>query len=215
MRTFLGTQLLFTAMAFAAGNTPAPAAQPNTPAPTITLPAGSQIPIRLGQSLDTKRDRPGTPFIAHVAEPVRHNGEVILQRGAVVRGHVVESKASGRLKGRAVMSLRLDSVQAHGKIYSVATFDPKYVSKGHKKRNLVVIGGGAGTGAAIGGIAGGGMGALIGAGAGAVAGTVGELITGKRNLHLAAETRLTFALQRPLTVRTEPQSAQVRHYPPG
>jgi hypothetical protein len=51
---------------------------------------------------------------------------------------------------------------------------------------------------------------LIGAGAGAAAGTVGALVTGKRELHLAPETRLSFALQRPLTVRTEPLSAQIR-----
>jgi hypothetical protein len=210
MHRFLKNQLLLTAMACAVSNIPVSAAQPNTTAPEITLPAGSHIPVRLGQSLDTRRDRPGTPFIAHVAEPIRYNGEVILQRGAVVRGHVVESKPSGRFKGRARMSLRLDSVQARGRIYSIATFDPTYVSKGHKKRNLALIGGGTGTGAAIGAIAGGGVGALIGGGAGAAAGTAAEWITGKRNLHLAPETRLTFALQRALTVRTEAQSAQVR-----
>ena len=38
------------------------------------------------------------------------------------------------------------------------------VSAAHKKRNAILIGGGAGLGAAIGAIAGGGKGALIGAG---------------------------------------------------
>ena len=67
------------------------AVQPNVAVPTLTLPSGTQIPVRLGQSLDTKRDGPGTRFIAHVAEPITHNGQVVLQRGAVVRGHLVES----------------------------------------------------------------------------------------------------------------------------
>jgi hypothetical protein len=86
-------------------------AQTGTADREFTLPAGTQIPIRLGQSIDTRRDRPGTPFVAHVSAPVMHSGELILPRGTVCRGHVAESKPSGRLKGRAVLSLSLDSVE--------------------------------------------------------------------------------------------------------
>jgi len=161
----------------------------------LTLPAGTRIPIRLGQSIDTRRDRSGTPFLARVSAPVIQSGEVILPRGAVCRGHVAESKPSGRLKGRAVLALSLDSVEWHGRKYSIETSDPSFVSKAHKKRNLALIGGGAGTGATIGAIAGGGVGALIGAGAGAAAGTTGAVITGKRQLHLAPETRVMFTLR--------------------
>ena len=75
---------------------------------------------------------------------------------------------------------------------------PAFAGKRHRKRNLVLIAGGAGTGATIGAIAGGGVGSLIGAGAGAAAGTTGALITGRRNLHLAPETRVSFALRQPL-----------------
>lgn len=189
------------------------AAPPETAAPAITLPAGTRIPIRLGQSLDTRRDRPGATFIAHVAGPVRHNGEVVFERGDVCRGHLVESKPSGRLRGRAMMRLALDSVETRGRTYTIVTSRSGLVSKSHKKRNLALIGGGAGTGAGIGAIAGGGVGALIGAGAGAAAGTTGAYITGKRNLHLAPETRLSFALQRPLTVHRAAETAQ--RLPPG
>jgi len=188
----------------------ASAAVPNSAPPTLTLPAGTGISVRLGQSLDTKRDKPGSGFVAHVATAVTRDGEVLLRRGAPCRGHVVESKASGRLKGRAGMRLALDSCESQGRFYTITTSDPSMVSKNHKKRNLVLIGGGAGTGAGIGAIAGGGVGALIGAGAGAVAGTTGAIITGKRNLHLPAETRVRFVLERPLTVRVATQSAENR-----
>lgn len=173
---------------------------PNAGEPRATLPAGTHMQIWLSQSLDTRRDKPGTPFVAHLAAPVTRDGRVIFERGVLCRGHVVESKPSGRLKGRAFMSLSLDSVVSRGRTYRLVTTDPAFAGKRHRDRNLVLIGGGAGTGAAIGAIAAGGVGALIGAGAGAAAGTTGALITGKKNLHLAPETRVSFALRRPLIV---------------
>ncbi len=167
----------------------------------ITIPAGSRVSVRLAQSLDTNRDKPGTPFVAHLSAPIVHNGEVVLPKGALCHGHLVESKPSGRLTGRAVMRLSLDTVQVNGATYTLATSQPGMVSKNHKKRNAALIGGGAGTGASIGAIAGGGVGALVGAGAGAAVGTTGAVITGKRNLHFAPETLFVFTLRQPLRVR--------------
>ncbi|HTS25949.1 MAG TPA: hypothetical protein VMH81_08735 [Bryobacteraceae bacterium] len=173
----------------------------NNPERTLILPAGTRIPIRLAQSIDTRRDRPGTPFLAHVSTTVWHNGQVILPRGTICRGHVAESRPSGRLKGRAVLSLRLDSVEWDGRKYTIDTSSPSFASQSHKKRNLTLIGGGAGTGATIGAIAGGGVGAAVGAGAGAVVGVTGAAITGKRQLHLAPETRVVFTLRESVHLR--------------
>jgi hypothetical protein len=168
---------------------------------TFTVPAGTAIAARLEQPLDTKHDRAGEPFIARLSRDVVRDGEVIVPRGALARGHIVESKASGRLKGRAKLGLALDTVEARGRVYRVAANGPEFVSKGHKKHDALWIGGGAGTGAGIGALAGGGLGAAVGAGAGAVAGTTGALITGKRQLRLAPETPVTFTLNRPVVVR--------------
>jgi hypothetical protein len=44
---------------------------------------------------------------------------------------------------------------------------------------------------------------------------VAQYLTGKRTLRLAAETRLNFALQRPLIVRTPAQSAKPLLTPKG
>jgi hypothetical protein len=172
-------------------------AQPVAERRAITLPAGKPIQIRLAQSLDTRRHSAGTVFLAHVAAPVVQNGVVILPKGTQCRGHVVESKASGRLKGRAVLSVRLDSVELNGRRYEIDTSSPVMVGTRHKKRNLALIGGGTGTGAAIGAIAGGGVGAAIGAGVGAAAGTTTAFVTGKKHLYLPPETRMTFRLRRP------------------
>ena len=52
----------------------------------------------------------------------------------------------------------------------------------------------------IGALAGGGKGALIGAPVGAGAGTAAAYFTGKKDVHLGAETPLTFELAEPVTI---------------
>jgi len=153
---------------------------------------------RVDQSLDTERDAPGTPFAGQITADIVRKGVVLVPRGAVCRGHLAESKSSGKLKGRAAMQLRLDSIQMHGRIYPVNASAPLIASKSHKKHNLKWIGGGAGAGGVLGAIAGGGVGALVGAGAGAAAGTAGAAVTGKRNIHLPPESQVTFTLNQPV-----------------
>jgi hypothetical protein len=114
---------------------------------------------------------------------------------------VVEARASGRFKGRAVLGLTLESFQFHGATYRIATAENDRTSSAHKKRNAVFIGGGTGLGAAVGAVAG-GTGALIGAGVGAAAGTAGAFITGRKDVKLPAETPLVFSLRSGVTVRS-------------
>jgi len=190
--------LLAGAAAYAADRATGPATS-TTATRTFLLPAGTAIPVRLDQPLDTKHDRVGAPFVATVSRSVVRGGEVIVPRGARARGHVCESKPSGRLKGRAVLGLTLDTVEFRGRVYHMPASAPVFVSRNHKKHDAVWIGGGAATGAAIGAIAG-GVGAAVGAGAGAVAGTTGAAITGKTQVHVAAETRMVFTMRRPVEI---------------
>lgn len=159
------------------------------------IPQGTVLRVRIDQTIDTRRNRPGNRFQATLAEPVVHNGATLLPKGTRFTGHVRESKPSGRLKGRAVLSLALDSFRVNGREYYVDTGSSTRVSGRHRKRNLILIGGGAGAGAGIGAIAGGGFGALVGAAAGGVAGTATAVITGKKNVNVPAETMLAFPLR--------------------
>ena len=73
--------------------------------------------------------------------------------------------------------------------------------KGKGKRSAVLIGGGAGVGAALGGIFGGGKGAAIGALAGGGAGTAGAAYTGNKEIQLPAESTLTFRVKQSIQVQ--------------
>ena len=168
----------------------------------LVLTPGTTVRVRLAQTIDTKRNRAGDHFSATLDEPLVVGDRVAVPRGTPFEGHVVTSDESGRFKGRAALALRLDSFDLKGVRYDVNTNRPARVSRGHKKRNWLWIGGGSGGGAAIGAIAGGGAGALIGAGAGAAAGTVGAAFTGKRHVTLPVESPITFALQAPVAVGT-------------
>lgn len=166
----------------------------------IVIPKGTALQVRIDENLDTKRNRAGDQFRASLAEPIVLEGKTIVPRGTPFIGHVTESEASGRLEGRAVLELTLDSFALGGKDYRVHTASIDRVSTSHKKRNVEMIGGGAGLGALIGGLAGGGKGALIGAGAGAGAGTAGAAATGKKEVAVAAESLLSFPLKAPVTI---------------
>jgi hypothetical protein len=166
----------------------------------VTVQEGTNLTIVLDQTISTAQNRSGDSFRATVADPVVIDGKTVIPKDSTVMGHIVESVPSGRLKGVAKLDLTLDSVEVNGKSYEIATADEGRRGKNHNKRNGILIGGGAGVGALIGGIATGGVGAAIGAAAGAGAGTAGAAYTGKKDIRVPAETALTFQLTRPVTI---------------
>jgi hypothetical protein len=180
----------------------APSAAPIVPQEvTVTVPAGTAIVVRLGETLSSKRSQAGQSFSATVAQPVSVEGKTVIARGASARGTVVDAKDIGHFKGAARLEIRLNSVTINGREHQIVTSDVARVIKGKGKRSAGFIGGGAAAGAVIGAIAGGGKGAAIGALAGGGAGTAGAAFTGNKDIVLPAETSLSFRLREPLTVR--------------
>jgi hypothetical protein len=169
--------------------------------PEVELPAGTELAVRLRESVGSARSFAGEKFDATLHSPVVIGDKVVLPKGVVLRGHVTNAVRSGRLKTPARLSLTLDTLEWQGRTYPIVTNTVARSARSHKKRNLTLIGGGSGAGALIGGLAGGGTGALIGLGAGAAAGTAGAYATGKKDVVLPAESLLTFRLQTPVKIK--------------
>ena len=167
---------------------------------SMTVPQDTTIHVTLDQALSSAQNRPGDHFEATVSEPVIIDGKTVIPQGAYAEGLVVDARHSGRLMGRAQLQLALETVNVNGQNYDVHTSSSWKSGGSHKKRNWEWIGGGAGGGALIGALAGGGKGALIGGPVGAGAGTTVAFLTGRKDIHLRAETPLTFKLAEPVTI---------------
>jgi len=156
-----------------------------------TIPAGTTVSVRLGQSISSDKARSGDTWAGTLRNDIVVEGRVVARRGDPVKGRVVDAKASGRLSGTALLALQLTAV--NGAPVITSTVSRKGDS--HKGRDAGAIGGTAAAGAIIGALAGGGKGAAIGAGAGAGVGTAGAAATGKKDIRIPVETILSFRMR--------------------
>jgi hypothetical protein len=161
------------------------------------VPIGTNLKIRLNDTLSSKESRAGDRFTATVIDPVRFNE-------ATVHGHIRSILKSGKVTGRTTMNLAFDSIDftdgksgvLHGyvtKVYGgkeTADNEGGVQSEGRGKQTLKRSGIGATAGAIIGGIAGGGKGAAIGLILGGAGGAGSLAINGSKELKLESGTEM-------------------------
>jgi hypothetical protein len=180
---------------------PATAAAPKPAAkPSVVVPEGTKISVRLTQPIDVDISYAGQTFKSLVDDPVTINGTIVIPRGAAATLQAVAVKQSGTMKGSDKISLKLHSLSIGGYVYDVSSGYVESSGKGEGKKTARKVGGGAGLGAIIGGIAGGGEGAAIGAAIGGGAGAA-VAASGEEHLKIDAETRLSFPLVASLAIR--------------
>lgn len=164
----------------------------------VELPEGTNLVVRMIDSVDSKVSRVGQRFAASLDEPVVVNGETVIPRGADVVVKLTDARESGKLAGRSELTLDLAAIKVNGRIVDVNTETVSRESSSRGKRTAKIAGGTTALGAIIGAIAGGGKGAAIGAGAGAATGLGAEVLTHGQRVKIPSETRLTFMLETPV-----------------
>ncbi len=184
-----------------APESPAPPPPPAAPRSGASeIPAGTTLTVRLIDPVDSQKDTLGQTYRASLDEPVVVNGETVLPRGVDVVAKLVDDKQSGKLEGRTVLTLDLQSITVNGRTVDINTQEVTQASDSRTKRTGMVVGGLAALGAIVGGIAGGGKGAAVGAVSGAGVGTAAQVMTKGQRVFIPSETRLTFSLQQPLRI---------------
>jgi len=164
-----------------------------TPAPKITVPAGTHIPLVLHNAVSTRSARPGDPVYFETLFPVMIDGKVVIPAGSYVSGEVTESKRPGRVKGRGELMIKLttmilpnaymvnlNAVPSNAGTGGNETTDNegKIIGDSDKGHDIGTVAKTTAAGAGIGGLATqSGKGVGIGAGVGAAVGLAAVLLT--------------------------------------
>jgi hypothetical protein len=148
------------------------------PAPAfLEVPVGTEMDVRLTDSLDSGTAMVEDRFEGTTLEDVRVDGRVAIPAGSVVRGVVSAVEPGTRTNRTARMTLSFDQVTAHGLAHPIRGTLTEAIEGSGMKGEIGRVGVGAGAGAAIGGLLGGVKGALLGVaigGAGTLAATEGK-----------------------------------------
>jgi hypothetical protein len=181
---------------------PAPDAAPpaRRVAEPLVLAEGTELPIRLTETVTSNKSQPEQAILAELAQDVRANGRVALPAGSEVIGHVVVAQQSGRVKGRARLVIAFDEVRVRGRSHAIQTTRWDVTAESSAGRDAKIAGGAAAAGAIIGAIADGGSGALKGGAIGGAAGGAAVLATRGKEVQLPSGTEHTLTLRQALRI---------------
>ncbi len=82
---------------------------PQPPAPVI-VPAETQIPVTLENALNSKTAFPGESIYCRTIYPITVDNHIVIPVGSYVKGQVTQVVKPGRIKGKAKLGLRFDSL---------------------------------------------------------------------------------------------------------
>jgi hypothetical protein len=164
------------------------------------LPSGTEISIRLIDSVDSDKNREGDEFRASLEDPITMGNDVLVQKGADARIKLVNEQESGKFSGKAGLTVQLISITVDGRPVRVESSDVSEYSGSRGARTAKSAAAVGAVGAIIGAIAGGGKGAAIGAGAGAATGAGAQTVMKGQQVRIPSETVLTFTTQKTVTL---------------
>ena len=182
------------------------------------IPKGAHVLLRMVNSVNTRTAQEGDYVYLRTSTPISVDGNIVAPVDSYVQGVVAQSKRSGRVAGRAWLSIRLENLTlASGKVFkfsphlsSVDSNDSgqkvdshenvvkQGSSHGEDAKQIAIL---AGSGAMIGGIADRSWkGAGIGAGIGSGVGVATVLLTRGKEVDLRQGTTLDVVFDRPVAL---------------
>jgi hypothetical protein len=182
------------------------------------IPQGSHVLLRLENSVSTRTAREGDYVYLRTAAPIAANGQIVVPEGSYVQGVVTHSLRSGRVKGKAELAIRIDTLTLpSGKVIKLSPHLQSVDSEGTEQKvdsneNEIKQGSShgadaarvaelGGTGAAIGGLATRTWsGAGIGAGAGGAVGLATVLLTRGKEVDLHRGSTMDVVFDRAVPV---------------
>lgn len=198
---------------------PAPPPAPPEPSATgerITVPAGTKLLLILENGISTRTAKRGDSVYFQTSFPVTQDNRIVIPVGSYLRGEILEAKRAGRVKGRAELRLRLDTlILPNGYTIDLNAspssadsgggekVDPEGRIEGEsgKGRDAGTVATTTAQGAAVGAIASRtAKGAGIGGGIGAAAGLAAVLLTRGPEAELPRGSSIDVVLERSLTL---------------
>ena len=164
------------------------------------LSEGTVLGVRLTKPLSSAKNKAGEAFEAILEQDLVVHGRSVAPKGSHVEGQLVAVEASGRVSGRAKMSLKLTALSVGSRSYAIETNTLSFEAEGSKRRDARRIGGATGIGALIGGIADGGEGAAKGAVIGAGVAVGATLLTKGNEVEFPVEQLFSFSLAKPVEI---------------
>ncbi len=189
---------------------------------TLTIPAGTRIPVELEHAINTKSAREGDAIYCKTNFPVVIDGKIAIPPGTYVQGKIQHSQRAGRVKGKAEVVMNFTTlifpsgytVMLPGNVGGMPGANAQMKDKDNegtvqgdssKAKDAGTIATATATGAGVGGLAGissgrSGTGTLAGAGAGAAVGLASVLLTRGPDVHLERGTLIEVQLERSITI---------------
>ena len=182
------------------------------------IPKGAHVLLRMVNSINTRTAQAGDYVYLRTATPISVEGQIVAPADSYVQGVVAQSSRSGRVSGRAQLSIRLETITlASGKVFkfsphlsSVDSNDSgqkvasseniikQGATHGEDAKQIAIL---AGSGASIGGIADRSWkGAGIAAGIGSGVGLATVLLSRGKEVDLRQGTTLDVVFDRPVVL---------------
>jgi hypothetical protein len=172
------------------------AASTNSDQPTVTIPAGTRMMVKMIDPVDSKKNNENDRFRGSLETNLSVNSQVVAPKGTTVFGRLITAQAAS--SGQAAqLELDLTDIVIDGQTYSLTTSSKQVEGESAGGGET---GRGAGKGAAIGTVTGGLSGAVRGAGVGAIAGSIVGGSTSGPEVNVSAGALVEFTLKHPVSL---------------